>query len=102
MSSIAPRGEVNNYPVPPQAQNAPKPKAAAPPPLAAAPPPQAAEGQTNQHLAYQLSVALEAQRDAQSQGWVTSDLEFNFVDWNVETQALEPRQESNTLTIDQP
>ena len=29
------------------------------------------------------------------------DLEFNFVDWNAETQALEPRQESNTLTIDQ-
>ena len=61
-----------------------------------------------QHLNAELLTRVEAfrsdaqvQRDAQSQGWVTPDLEFNFVGWHVETQALEPRQESNTLTIDQ-
>ncbi|OLP76879.1 hypothetical protein AK812_SmicGene43136 [Symbiodinium microadriaticum] len=30
-------------------------------------------------------------------GWVTSDLEYNYLDWNAEEQRLVPRQEG-TLT----
>ncbi|OLP75428.1 LINE-1 retrotransposable element ORF2 protein [Symbiodinium microadriaticum] len=38
-----------------------------------------------------------AQPKAQEMGWVTSDLEYNYLDWNAEEQRLVPRQEG-TLT----
>ena len=38
-----------------------------------------------------------AQAKAQEMGWVTSDLEYNYLDWNAEEQRLVPRQEG-TLT----
>ena len=41
-----------------------------------------------------------AQAKAQEMGWVTSDLEYNYLDWNAEEQRLVPRQEG-TLTQDQ-
>ena len=41
-----------------------------------------------------------AQAKAQEMGWVTSDLEYNHLDWNAEEQKLVPRQEG-TLTQDQ-
>ena len=41
-----------------------------------------------------------AQAKAQEMGWVTSDLEYNYLDWNAEEQRLVPRQEE-TLTQDQ-
>ena len=42
----------------------------------------------------------EAQAKAQEMGWVTSDLEYNFLDWDTEEKKLIPRQEG-TLTQDQ-
>ncbi|CAE7479265.1 Pol, partial [Symbiodinium necroappetens] len=41
-----------------------------------------------------------AQAKAQEMGWVTSDLEYNYLDWNAEERKLVPRQEA-TLTQDQ-
>ena len=41
-----------------------------------------------------------AQTKAQEMGWVTSDMEYNYLDWNAEEQKLVPRQEG-TLTQDQ-
>ena len=41
-----------------------------------------------------------AQTQAQEMGWITSDMEYNFLDWSVEEQKLVPRQEG-TLTQDQ-
>ena len=41
-----------------------------------------------------------AQAKAQEMGWVTSDLEYNYLDWSAEEQRLVPRQEG-TLTQDQ-
>ncbi|CAE7429260.1 Pol [Symbiodinium natans] len=41
-----------------------------------------------------------AQAKAQEMGWITSDMEYNFLDWNAEEQRLVPRQEG-TLTQDQ-
>ena len=38
-----------------------------------------------------------AQAKAQEMGWVTSDLEYNYLDWSTEEQRLVPRQEG-TLT----
>ncbi|CAE7574921.1 unnamed protein product, partial [Symbiodinium microadriaticum] len=38
-----------------------------------------------------------AQPKAQEMGWVTSDLEYNYLDWDAEEQRLVPRQEG-TLT----
>ena len=34
-----------------------------------------------------------AQTKAQEMGWITSDMEYNFLDWSVEEQKLVPRQE---------
>ena len=42
----------------------------------------------------------QAQTQAQEMGWITSDMEYNFLDWNAEEQKLVPRQEG-TLTQDQ-
>ena len=42
----------------------------------------------------------QAQTQAQEMGWITSDMEYNFLDWSVEEQKLVPRQEG-TLTQDQ-
>ena len=42
----------------------------------------------------------QAQTQVQEMGWITSDMEYNFLDWSVEEQKLVPRQEG-TLTQDQ-
>ncbi|CAE7790768.1 unnamed protein product [Symbiodinium sp. CCMP2592] len=50
----------------------------------------------------QLMVPLlqESQVKAQELGWITSDMEYNFLDWDFEEKKLVPRQ-AETLTQDQ-
>ena len=50
--------------------------------------------------AFATATDKAAQTQAQEMGWITSDMEYNFLDWSVEEQKLVPRQEG-TLTQDQ-
>eukprot|EP00439_Symbiodinium_sp_Y106_P063254 s3018_g9.t1 len=50
--------------------------------------------------AFATAADKAAQTQAQEMGWITSDMEYNFLDWSVEEQKLVPRQEG-TLTQDQ-
>ena len=54
-----------------------------------------------QRLKGQVSRSLKLTLlQSQEMGWITSDMEYNFLDWNAEEQKLVPRQEG-TLTQDQ-
>ena len=53
-----------------------------------------------QYLVAEIITRVTAFATAQEMGWITSDMEYNFLDWSVEEQKLVPRQEG-TLTQDQ-